>query len=101
MCREVGSALFRALADAGVTPAYDALTDQYREEATALVEQYATDAAFNGLDHDATAEREQVATYADAIEPPEADTRLPAWEDAPLTPANVLDRSRAALEDTL
>ena len=99
MCREVGSALFRALADAGVSPAYDQLTDQYREEATALVAQYAADAAFNGLDHDATAEREQVSTYADAVEPPGADTRLPAWADAPLSPEAVLDRSRAALDD--
>jgi glucosyl-3-phosphoglycerate synthase len=101
MCREVGSALFRALADAGVSPVYDELIEQYRDEATALVEQYATDAAFNGLEYDASAEREQVATYAGAIEPPGADERLPAWEDAPLSPDEVLDRSRQALEDTL
>jgi glucosyl-3-phosphoglycerate synthase len=101
MCREVGSALFHALSDAGVIPAYDDLADQYRGVATTLVKQYAADAAFNGLDHDATAEREQVSTYADAIEPPGPDERLPAWTDAPLSPDEVLDRSRAALDDTL
>ena len=99
MCREVGSALFRALADAGVSPEYDRLTEQYREQARRLVEQYATDAAFNGLTHDPTAERQQVETYAGAIDPPGEDTRLPAWADAPLAPDAVLDASRVAVED--
>lgn len=99
MCREVASALFQALSDADVSPEYDALTEQYREEATTLVEQYAADAAFNGLTHDGTAERKQVATYAEAIQPPSADQRLPAWNEAPLAPEAVLDASRAALDD--
>jgi glucosyl-3-phosphoglycerate synthase len=101
MCREVGGALFQALADAGVSPAYDDLIEQYREEATSLVDQYAADAAFNGLTHDATAEREQVDTYAGAIEAPGPDERLPAWEDAPLSPDDVLSASRTALDEAV
>jgi glucosyl-3-phosphoglycerate synthase len=99
MCREVGGALFRALADAGVEPAYDDLTGQYRKQARRLVDQYAADAAFNGLTHDRTGELEQVETYAEAIAPPGEDRRLPAWDDAPLDPAAVSDRSRAAIDD--
>ena len=101
MCREVGSALFRALADAGVSPEYADLTVAYREQATRLVEQYATDAAFNGLTHDRTGEREQVETYATAIEPPSEDCRLPAWTDTPLAPEAVLERSRDAIADAI
>jgi glucosyl-3-phosphoglycerate synthase len=101
MCREVGGALFQALADAGVSPAYDDLIEQYREEATSLVDQYAADAAFNGLTHDATAEREQADTYAGAIEAPGPDERLPAWEDAPLSPDDVLSASRTALDEAV
>lgn len=99
MCREVGSALFRALSDAGVDIAYDELAAEYRTQAGRLVEQYATDAAFNGLTHDRTAEREQVETYAEAIEPPAEDDRLPAWVDAPIDAETVLDHSRAAIAD--
>ncbi|WP_340100814.1 glycosyl transferase family 2 [Salinibaculum salinum] len=99
MCREVGSALFRALADAGVEPAYADLAAEYRTQADRLVEQYAVDAGFNGLTHDRTAERQQVETYAGAIEPPAEDRRLPAWNDAPISPNAVLERSRAAIAD--
>jgi glucosyl-3-phosphoglycerate synthase len=99
MCREVGNALFRALADAGVEPAYADLVEEYRTQAERLIDQYAVDARFNGLTHDRTAEREQVDTYAGAIEPPAEDHRLPAWVDAPISPEAVLERSRAAIAD--
>ncbi|WP_302080961.1 glycosyl transferase family 2 [Salinibaculum rarum] len=99
MCREVGSALFRALADAGVDPSYDDLATEYCTQAERLVDQYAADAGFNGLTHDRAAERQQVDTYVEAIEPPAEDCRLPAWVDTPLSPADVLDRSRAAIAD--
>ncbi len=99
MCREVGSALFCALVDAGVEPAYADLAEEYRTQADRLVEQYAVDAGFNGLTHDRTAEREQVETYAGAIEAPVADHRLPAWVDAPISPEAVLERSRTAITD--
>jgi len=98
MCGEVGNALLRVVKDTGLTPDYDHLRERYREAATRLVGQYATDAAFNGFAFDAADEREQVATYADAVEPPGEDTRLPAWEDTSLTPGAVRSASDAALE---
>jgi len=98
MSRAVGAATLRAVADAGVDVDYDTLPTRYREVADRMTRQYATDAAFNGLDYDRAAEREQVATYAEAIAKPTPDTRLPAWNDAPLTPEEVADAARADLE---
>jgi glucosyl-3-phosphoglycerate synthase len=89
MCEEVGAALFHALEDNGVSPDYDRLPGRYREAAEGLVEQYAADAAFNGLEYDRAQEREQVAEYATAIAPPGEDRRLPAWVDAPIAPETV------------
>ncbi len=97
MSRAVGEAALRVVADAGVTPDYGTLPDRYREAADRLTRRYAVDAAFNGLDYDSGDEREQVATYADAIAKPGPDTRLPAWNDAPLSPAAVADAARADL----
>jgi glucosyl-3-phosphoglycerate synthase len=97
MCSEVGAALFHALADGGVEPDYESLPDRYREAAHRLVEQYATDAGFNGLSYDPVAEREQVATYAESITPPGPDRRLPAWTDAPIEPAAVRETATDAL----
>lgn len=97
MAREVGRTLFTVLETAGVSPEYDRLPDRYRDRGRRLVEQYGADAAFNGLDHDAAAERAQVERYADAIAPPDGDDRLPAWHDAPLDPDRIAARSREAL----
>ena len=99
MCDQVAAALFRAVTDAGLEPDYEALRADYREVAGAFVADYATDAAFNDLTHDAAAEREQVRTYAASIRPPPADTRLPAWADAPVAPDRLLDLSREAVAD--
>jgi len=66
MSRAVGEATLRAVEGAGVEIEYDTLADRYREAADGLIRGYETDAAFNGLDYDRGAEREQVATYADA-----------------------------------
>jgi len=101
MCREVGGALFHALSDAGLDPDYDALVAGYREHGERLVEQYAADAAFNGLTHDRASEHEQVETYADAIAPPGEDRRLPSWRDAPLSPNEVATLSRDAIDDAV
>jgi len=101
MCREVGDALFGALADAGLEPDYDALAERYREQGRRLVEQYAADAAFNGLTHDRGSEHEQVETYADAIASPGEDRRLPSWRDAPLDPSEVAMLSREAIADAV
>jgi len=97
MSRAVGEATLRAVEGAGVAVEYDALADRYREAADGLVRGYETDAAFNGLDYDRAAEREQVATYADALGEPGPDTRLPAWRDAPVTPVEVAEAARADL----
>jgi glucosyl-3-phosphoglycerate synthase len=99
MCEEVGAALFRVLADHGADVDFDRLRDAYREHAYRLVDQYAADAAFNGLDYDRGAEREQVDTYAAGVAPPGDDRRLPAWRDAPLDPETVRERSAAAVEE--
>jgi len=99
MSEQVGSALFRALADQGVEPELDVLTERYLAAGDRLVEQYAADARHNGLPHDRAAEREQVRAYADAIQPPGADSRLPAWTDAAIEPADVHAASDRAITD--
>jgi glucosyl-3-phosphoglycerate synthase len=99
MCREVGAALFRSLEDAGVSPAYDTLPERYRRQASRLVDQYAADAGFNGLEYDAADERDQVETYAAAIESPGTDRRLPAWNDTSLEADAVRSLSDSALDD--
>ena len=100
MAGEVGETLFTLLVESGVDPDYGDLPDRYRDRGRRLVDQYAADAAFNGLDHDAAAERAQVDRYAGAISPPGTDDRLPAWCDAPLDPGHVADRSAEALAGT-
>ncbi len=97
MSRGVGGALFRALADSGIDPDFETLPGRYRRRALEMVEQYAADAVFNGLEYDAIAEREQVETYAGAIEPPGEDRRLPAWRDAPVDPGEIRRLSREAI----
>ncbi|OYR56442.1 glycosyl transferase family 2 [Halorubrum halodurans] len=98
MSRAVGAATLRAVADAGVDVEYDTLPGRYREAATELIRRYRTDAAFNGLAYDRDDERDQVATYADAVAEPGPDTRLPAWGDAPISPAAVAEAAAADLE---
>jgi glucosyl-3-phosphoglycerate synthase len=99
MCRDVGSALFRALHDAGVCPDYETLPSRYHSQATTLLEQYGADAAFNGLGYDVADEREQVDTYAAAIEPPGEDRRLPAWRETDIEPDAIQALSAAAIEE--
>ncbi|MES3160204.1 MAG: glycosyl transferase family 2 [Halorubrum sp.] len=98
MSRAVGAATLRAVADAGVDVDYTTLPARYRTAADRMTRQYATDAAFNGLEYDREGERNQVATYADAITDLGPDTRLPAWTDAPLAPVEVAEAARADLE---
>jgi glucosyl-3-phosphoglycerate synthase len=99
MCEQVADALFRALADHGVSPAFETLPARYREVAEEFLSAYAADAAFNGLSYDREGEREQVATYAEAIDPPGADRRLPAWRDAPFDAEAVRAATTASLAD--
>lgn len=99
MSLEVGAALFYALADNGVQPEYEPLRERYLETANTLIDQYADDAAFNGLEYDSTAEREQIEEYARAVQPPDEDTRLPAWADASIDPSTVAKAARADIAD--
>ncbi|WP_121822229.1 glycosyltransferase family protein [Halostella salina] len=98
MARQVGAALFRVVEAGGVSPDYGTLPERYRDAAGALVRQYAADASFNGLDYDPAAEREQVAAYADAVEEPGADDRLPAWSETAIAPETVAGASAEAIE---
>lgn len=95
MSAAVGGALLRAVEDAGLNPDYATLPAQYRETAEQLIDSYAADAAFNRLSYDPSEERDQVATYASSIGPPGPDTRLPAWANAPLDPAQVHEAAKA------
>ena len=99
MADEVADALFRVLADAGVTVEYDALRERYRETARRYVDRYALDAAFNGLAFDRAGERDQVDAYAEAVGPPGPDERLPGWVDADLSAQAVRATARDALDD--
>jgi glucosyl-3-phosphoglycerate synthase len=96
MARQVGQTLFQALDDNGVDPTYETLERRYRAAAERLVDGYALDAAFNGFEYDRSDELAQVDTYAGAIDSPEDDTRLPAWDAAPIESEAV---ASAALED--
>ena len=98
MSQEVAEALFHVLEEGGVDLQYETLSDRYREEGRRLVEAYRADAAFNGLEYDPAAEREQVDRYAEAIAPPGPDRRLPPWIDAPFSSEAVVAAARPWLD---
>jgi len=99
MAVEVTAVLFDLLERHGVDPDHATLPECYRTAADAFVDAYAADAAFNGLEYDPPSERDQVATYADAVESAgdRSVDRLPAWTDASLSPKAV----RAAAREDL
>ncbi|SNR41218.1 glycosyltransferase family protein [Halorubrum vacuolatum] len=99
MSEAVGAATLRVAEEHGVEIDYSSLPERYRAEARRLVRGYEADAAFNGLEYDRDGERTQVERYAEAIAKPGPDTRLPAWREAPLSPAAVADAARADLAD--
>ncbi|MFB6200479.1 MAG: glycosyl transferase family 2 [Halorhabdus sp.] len=101
MAEEVVEAICRAVERQGVTPDYETLPARYREIASAFVDSYATDAAFNDLSYDRADEREQVETYAHAIAPPGPDDRLPTWEATTVDPEQIAARAREALDAEL
>ena len=101
MSQQVASALFRAIEENGYEPTYETLERRYRAAAERLVDAYALDAEFNGLEYDRDGEMAQVDTYAAAVGPPEEDTRLPAWTDAPIAPGEVVDAVAADLVDAV
>ena len=96
MSEQVGEALLRAVEDNGCEPVYDTLDARYREAAERLADAYALDAGFNDLEYDHEAELTQIDAYADTVGRPGADTRLPAWKDADISPGSV---TAAALDD--
>jgi glucosyl-3-phosphoglycerate synthase len=98
MSESVATALFRVVEEEGLAPDYGDLREQYRSVARTLVRAYEADAAFNDLSFDRSEELEQVTAYADAIEAPGEDTRLPAWQDAPLDPDTVMEASADDVE---
>ena len=89
MSREVAASLLRVLEEGGVDLEYDRLREQYRSTAQALIEQYRSDAICNDLTYDVENEREQVDRYAQSLESPRDDRRLPPWSRAPLDGADV------------
>ena len=99
MSRSVVRALCWVLEESGVDPDFETLPDRYREWAERLIEQYAADAAFNELEYDRASEHDQVEAYAATITPPSADTRLPAWAEAPISPETVRECSREGLAE--
>ena len=90
MSHEVARALFGVLERHGVSPDYETLPDRYRAVGRRLIDQYDADARFNDLAYDQAAECDQVERYANAIVPPDADDRLPAWNDLELPPEDVV-----------
>lgn len=98
MSHGVARALFRVLLDQDIEVAYEALAGSYREVAMTLVDQYGADAWFNDFEYDVEGEREQVDAYVDAIQPPTEDDRLPAWDDAPLSIADLETAHLAAID---
>ncbi|MEA1930416.1 MAG: glycosyl transferase family 2, partial [Euryarchaeota archaeon] len=81
----------------GVDPDYATVADRYRSVAAGLVDQYAVDAAYNGLDYDRSDELDQVAAYSETVGEPGEDTRLPAWREAPIAPDAVAAAAAADL----
>jgi glucosyl-3-phosphoglycerate synthase len=98
MSRHVGAALLSVVEEGGVDPEYGSLPERYRAAARSLVRSYELDAAFNGLTYDRGDELDQIETYADAIEPPGTDRRLPAWTEAPVSPERIAEAAAADLE---
>ena len=99
MSSAVGDALFQLLEEHGLEPNYETLAGRYRTVANEFVEQYAVDAAYNGLSYDRGDEREQIAAYSETVGPPGVDSRLPAWAAAPITPQAVAEATAADLAD--
>src|SRR6056297_1024532 len=97
MSSAVGDALFRVVSEHGVEPDYASLPERYRSVAARFVDQYAADAAYNGLDYDRRDELDQVAAYSETVGEPGVDSRLPAWADTSLSPEAVAEAAAADL----
>ncbi len=94
MSEAVAGTVLQVLTDRGVTVDAEALRERYRQVAYRFVDQYAADAAFNGLTFDPPAERDQIDRYARSIRSPEPVQRLPPWADTSLDPAAVREAAQ-------
>lgn len=93
MSEEIVAAMFRILTDDGISLDYETIREEYLAAGSRIVEHYAEDSAYNGLQYDLDDERQQIATYADAIGSPGPDDRLPPWASLSLDPSVVKDRA--------
>ncbi|MFB6133245.1 MAG: glycosyl transferase family 2 [Halanaeroarchaeum sp.] len=93
----VAQTLLRAVEEHGVELDYGTLPGRYRDRADEFVRRYRADAVFNDMDFDAAAERDQVRSYATAIEAPGSADALPPWSEPPFEPS----RLRRAVRDDL
>ena len=100
MSREIVAALFRTLTDNEIQIDHETIRDEYLATGHTLIDHYATDAAYNGLDYTPDDERKQLQTYVDAIEPLGPDDRLPSWNETSLNPNTMRQRAHTDL-DTL
>lgn len=99
MASEVAETLFMVIEEFGIEPEYERLPERYRTWGKRRIDQYETDAAFNGFDYDKDQEHRQVNVYADAINPPGTDDRLPPWKEIELDSDRLLARSSESLDE--
>ncbi len=84
MAAAVTRSLLLGLTDRGHQIEVECLQDRYLQTANEYIEQFAADAAFNGLEYDESNERAQVARYAESITAPLRDDRLTTFRKSGL-----------------
>lgn len=89
MATDIVSALVVALAEHDIHVDLPELATRYESVALEYLDQYAADAAFNGLAYDAHGEHAQVARYREAITDARTPGRLPRFGEAGLDPAEL------------
>lgn len=75
MARDVAGTVLAVLEARDISVDRDSLVSDYRDRAMQYLDQYETDAAFNGLIYDREDERRQIVEYARALE----RSRPPRW----------------------
>lgn len=101
MSHDVAGVLFRSISEAGIDVDYEAARNRYLDRAADFVDRYKADAWFNDLAFDGDAEWAQVEAYADAIAEREREPPLPAWENTPISRADLESARRDALREAL
>lgn len=86
MTREIVGTLMSSLEARGVDVDMARLAAEYEEVAGRYLDQYAADAAYNGLEYDRQGEREQIQIYGEAIANPSVGhAPLPAFDTIEMT----------------